>query len=79
MLARTLGLLYYFKHSQVVSAFQSSQLDFESAKSAFTSGIYKLKLQEAVHAYFELLLQPADSIEPTSDIDFGSVLKLKSS
>ena len=42
MIAETLGMLYYFKHSQVVKIFQASSLDFQTAKSAFTQGVYKL-------------------------------------
>ena len=41
-LGRCLALLFYFKSNKVVQVFEKSGLEFENAKSAFTSGIYKL-------------------------------------
>ena len=41
-LAETLGLLYYFKHASVMQIFQKSKLDFASAKTAFTTGVFNL-------------------------------------
>lgn len=79
MLAETLGMLYYFKHSQVVRIFQNSNLDFQSAKSAFTTGVFKLNSIQAINAYFKLLLTKAEEIEAKGDLDFGSVLSLKKS
>jgi hypothetical protein len=79
VLAETLGMLYYFKHSQVLGIFASSNKDFQTSKSAFTHGVFKLGSSETLAAYLKLLLQRADQIEATDDIDFGSVLMLKKS
>ena len=74
-------MLYYFKHGNVIKIFQTSNLDFQTAKSAFTQGIYKLDVKKSgtvINAYFKLLLQNVQAIEAKNeDIDFSAVLQLK--
>ena len=74
-------MLYYFKHGNVIKIFQKSNLDFQTTKSAFTEGVYKIDLEKSgsvISAYFKLLLQDAAAIEAKSeDIEFSTVLQLK--
>jgi hypothetical protein len=41
-IAETLSLLYYYKHNQVLSLFQKSQLDFNQSKHLFNHHIFQL-------------------------------------
>ena len=80
--AETLGLLYYFKHSNVLSIFQKSSTDFQTAKSAFTTGVFSMSVEpdcSVAHAFYGLLLQKPDQIDPASDMDVGRILSLKKS
>ena len=45
-LAETLGLMYYFKHSNVMQIYQKSNLDFAQAKTAYTTGVFGLDSEE---------------------------------
>lgn len=61
--AETLGLLYYFKHSNVLSIFQKSSIDFKTAKSAFTTGLFAMSVEpdcSVVYAFYSLLLKKPD-------------------
>lgn len=64
-LAGTLGLLYYFKHSSVMQIFQKSKLDFDQAKTAYTTGVFNLVDSadsdcQILRSFYSLIMQPAD-------------------
>jgi len=84
-LAETLGLLYYYKHSNVLKIYQNSKLDFETAKSAFTTGVFTLSDEndsecQVLKAFYSLLFKSPDQITAKeSDIDVDKILHLKQS
>ena len=86
-LSGTLGLLYYFKHGNLMRVFQKSKLDFATAKTAYTTGVFGLADTMdteclTLKSFYALLMQPADQITAqigTGDMDVGKVLRLKQS
>lgn len=85
-MAETLGLLYYFKHGNVMQIFQKSKLDFSVAKTAYTSGIFTLEQDDSadcrvLRAFYSLVLQQPDEITSKSfdDLNVDKVLHLKQS
>ena len=61
--AETLGILNYYKHSIALFIFQKSSMDFKTAKSAFTTGLFAMSVEpdcSVVYAFYSLLLKKPD-------------------
>ena len=85
-LAETLGLLYYFKHGNVMQIFERSKLDFSSAKTAYTTGVFNIEDDETgdclvLRAFYSLVMRQPDTITSKSfdDLDVDKILQLKQS
>ncbi|CDW84473.1 small subunit processome component 20 homolog [Stylonychia lemnae] len=83
-LARTIQILYYFKHNQVRSILAKSSIDLQQSQTIFNSHIYKLidstehKI-ELLHSYYEIILSSPSEIKGFDDLDWSSILGLKQS
>ena len=58
-IAKALALLYYFRNANVLQIFQKSQSDIQTAKSIFTTGLYRICSEpdcKVLLAFFDLIL-----------------------
>ena len=92
-LSETMALLYYFKHSAVLQIYQKSKVDFATAKSAFTTGIFNLAKDDSetstggskiLQAFYSLVFQRPESIttrvsEDEDSLNVDKILRLKQS
>lgn len=80
-----MGLLFYFKHHQVISLFQKSGLDLAHSKTLFNHHIYQLSQHDTlpiISAYFSLFLCSHAEVSSIvynteEDIDWNKLLGLK--
>ena len=80
LVAQALGLLYYYRNSNVLQIFQKSQSDLQTSKSIFTTGLYQISNTGDCSVelnFFDLLLQKPNKIQSKCDIDLGKILNLK--